>query len=226
MSRYDGPDAVERDPTQPYLAALQSWENSVRDRHGIEQNLHMSYVDLLRRYREKCDECDREKRNAVIWEKEQRMSERELNGLKVAVVSLHKSVPARRPRTPWPVPSRTPEPRVEMPVSGPCSAARAAGSQTLLFPLILVTPSRKPLLLPLSLSMEMGLSFGRTLLPEGRKAADKLLMSSTNNLKLTSTTTPNSPTSTAFLCTSSLVSRDSPGLSTPPVHSLLPTMQP
>ena len=94
MSRYDGPEAVERDPTQPYLTALQSWENSVRDRHGIEQNLHMSYMDLLRRYREKCDECDREKRNAVIWEKEQRMSERELNGLKVAVVSLHKSLPA------------------------------------------------------------------------------------------------------------------------------------
>jgi hypothetical protein len=85
MSRYEGPEVVERDPTQPYLAALQSWENSVRDRHQIEQNLHMSYTDLLRRYREKCDECDREKRNAVIWEKEQRMSERELNGLKVAV---------------------------------------------------------------------------------------------------------------------------------------------
>ena len=89
MSRYEGPEPVERDPAQPYLAPLQTWENLVRERHGVEQTLHMSYMDLLTRYREKCAECDREKRNAMIWEKEQRMSEKELNGLKAAAVSLH-----------------------------------------------------------------------------------------------------------------------------------------
>jgi hypothetical protein len=89
MSRYEGPEAVERDPAQPYLAPLQTWESLVRERHGIEQTLHMSYMDLLTRYREKCAECDREKRNAMIWEKEQRLSEKELNGLKAAAVSPH-----------------------------------------------------------------------------------------------------------------------------------------
>lgn len=33
------------------------------------------------------EECEREKRNAVVWEREQRLSERELNSLKSSAVS-------------------------------------------------------------------------------------------------------------------------------------------
>ncbi len=85
MSHFDGPEGI--DPAQPYIAPFQSWENSVIERGRVENALHMSYRDLLNRYREKCAECDREKRNAMIWEKEQRMAEKELNGLKTAAVS-------------------------------------------------------------------------------------------------------------------------------------------
>ncbi|KAK4244223.1 hypothetical protein C7999DRAFT_17495 [Corynascus novoguineensis] len=87
MSRYEEPETLDMDPAQPYLAPLQTWENLVRERHSIESTLHSSYIDLLKRYREKCAECDREKRQAMLWEKEQRMSERELNGLKAAAES-------------------------------------------------------------------------------------------------------------------------------------------
>lgn len=86
MSRYDDPETV--DPAQAHVAAFQTWENMVRERGRIEQELAMSYLDLITRYREKCSECEREKRNAVLWEKEQRLAERELNGLKSAAVSL------------------------------------------------------------------------------------------------------------------------------------------
>lgn len=86
MSRYDAAETV--DPAQAHVAAFQTWENMVRERGRIEQELAMSYVDLLTRYREKVAECEREKRNAIVWEREQRLSERELNGLKTAAVSL------------------------------------------------------------------------------------------------------------------------------------------
>ncbi len=84
MSHFDGTEGV--DPAQRYLAPFQSWENSVLERGRIENALHMSYRSLLDRYREKCAECDREKRNATIWEKEQRMAEKELSVLKTAAV--------------------------------------------------------------------------------------------------------------------------------------------
>ncbi|KAK3898879.1 hypothetical protein C8A05DRAFT_18606 [Staphylotrichum tortipilum] len=85
MNRYDPPEGP--DPAQAHAAALQTWENMVHDRHRIEHDLSMGFRDLLTRYREKCAECEREKRNAMIWEKEQRMSERELNSLKTAAES-------------------------------------------------------------------------------------------------------------------------------------------
>ncbi|KAK4153584.1 hypothetical protein C8A00DRAFT_33675 [Chaetomidium leptoderma] len=85
MSRYDAPETI--DPAQAYIAPFHSWEALARERGRIEQDLAMSYTELVNRYREKCAECDREKRNAMIWEKEQRMSERELNGLKAAAES-------------------------------------------------------------------------------------------------------------------------------------------
>lgn len=89
MNRYDvGPEAVDFDPAQAHIAAFRSWETLVHERGRIEEHLAMSYHDLVKRYREKCAECDREKRNAIVWEREQRMSEKELNSLKTAAVSL------------------------------------------------------------------------------------------------------------------------------------------
>lgn len=108
MSRFDGPEGIERDPAQPYLTAFQSWESMLHERGRIEHALGMGYVELLTRYREKCAECDREKRNAMIWEKEQRMSERELNSLKTAAVSPLDST-CRRPIYLAPSRSSTPE---------------------------------------------------------------------------------------------------------------------
>jgi hypothetical protein len=61
MSRYEGPEGP--DPAQPYVAALQAWDASLRDRARIENDLAMAYVDLLTRYREKVAECEREKRS-------------------------------------------------------------------------------------------------------------------------------------------------------------------
>ncbi|KAK4123129.1 hypothetical protein N657DRAFT_645859 [Parathielavia appendiculata] len=85
MSRYDAAEGP--DPAQHYVAPLQTWEAFVRDRGRIENDLYIAYVNLLTRYREKVDECEREKRNAMVWEKEQRMSERELNSLKTVAES-------------------------------------------------------------------------------------------------------------------------------------------
>ncbi|KAK4140950.1 uncharacterized protein C8A04DRAFT_14489 [Dichotomopilus funicola] len=87
MSRYEGPDDFERDPGEVYLAPLQTWERAVMEKRGIEETLHRSYMDLLSKYRAKCAECDREKRNAVLWEKEQRQGERELTSLRAAADS-------------------------------------------------------------------------------------------------------------------------------------------
>ncbi|KAL2022522.1 hypothetical protein VTK56DRAFT_5129 [Thermocarpiscus australiensis] len=86
MNRYD--DGAEGfDPAQRYLVAFQTWENMVRERIRIDSDLANAYMDLLTRYREKCAEFEREKRNAMVWEKEQRMAEKELNGLKSAAES-------------------------------------------------------------------------------------------------------------------------------------------
>ncbi|GAB1320029.1 hypothetical protein MFIFM68171_10239 [Madurella fahalii] len=85
MNRYDGDEGMN--PAQPYVAAFQAWESQVRDRYRIESDLAQSYMDLLDKFQKKWAECEREKRNAMIWEKEQRMAERELNGLRSAAES-------------------------------------------------------------------------------------------------------------------------------------------
>ncbi|KAL2270503.1 hypothetical protein VTJ83DRAFT_2687 [Remersonia thermophila] len=87
MNRFDTLDSDNVDPTQPYIAPFQAWENMIRERGRLEDALARSYLDLLNRYREKCAECDRERRNAVVWEKEQAQTERELNGLRAAAES-------------------------------------------------------------------------------------------------------------------------------------------
>jgi hypothetical protein len=95
MNHFDASEGVN--PAQPYFAAFQSWEALVHERARVESDLARSYMELLQRYSDKCEECDREKRNAMIWEKEQRMQERELNSLKAAAVSwLHRELHSRR----------------------------------------------------------------------------------------------------------------------------------
>lgn len=84
MSRYDGQGGI--DPAEPFVAAFHTWENAVRDRFRIDSDLANAYMDLLKRYSNKCAEFEREKRNATLWEKEQLMVERELNSLKAAAV--------------------------------------------------------------------------------------------------------------------------------------------
>lgn len=86
MNRFDVPSEA-LDPAQPYVAAFHAWESSFHERYRLDNDLAKSYLELLTRFREKCAESEREKRNAMIWEKEQRMAERELNGLKAAAVS-------------------------------------------------------------------------------------------------------------------------------------------
>ncbi|KAL2259725.1 hypothetical protein VTK26DRAFT_6477 [Humicola hyalothermophila] len=85
LNRFDGFEGS--DPAQPFLATFNSWEASVHERLRIDSELANSYLELLKRYRDKCNEFEREKRNAMIWEKEQLMAERELNGLKAAAES-------------------------------------------------------------------------------------------------------------------------------------------
>ncbi len=97
MNRFDTSEGV--DPAQRYFAAFQAWESMMHERGRVENDLAVSYMDLLKRYSDKCAECDREKRNAMIWEKEQRMQERELNVLKAAAVSPR---PATCPVQPGP----------------------------------------------------------------------------------------------------------------------------
>lgn len=72
---------------QPYLAAFHAWESQVRERYRIETEFAHKYMELLHQYQEKWKECEREKRNATVWEREQRFAERELNALKSIAVS-------------------------------------------------------------------------------------------------------------------------------------------
>lgn len=96
MSHLDGSEGLD-----PYISAYQSWENHVLERGRIESELAMRYRDLVNRYREKCAECEREKRNAIVWEREQSLTERELNGLKSAAVGLFR-LPSPAGSTPGP----------------------------------------------------------------------------------------------------------------------------
>ncbi|KAK4464098.1 hypothetical protein QBC42DRAFT_337197 [Cladorrhinum samala] len=83
---YDG-HGEPADSADPYVAVFNHWESSVVQLRAIENRVADSYKDLIRKYQEKVAECEREKRNAMLWEKEQRMAERELNGLKAAAES-------------------------------------------------------------------------------------------------------------------------------------------
>ena len=99
---YDG-HGEPADSADPYVAVFNHWESSVVQLRAIENRVADSYKDLIRKYQEKVAECEREKRNAMLWEKEQRMAERELNGLKAAAVSFFLLSSFRRwggPRTP------------------------------------------------------------------------------------------------------------------------------
>ncbi|KAK4444339.1 hypothetical protein QBC34DRAFT_185040 [Podospora aff. communis PSN243] len=68
----------DHDPAQVYLAPLKSYQQLMQAREGYEGTLLNAYVELIEKYRQKCAECDREQRNATVWEKEHRLAEREL----------------------------------------------------------------------------------------------------------------------------------------------------
>ena len=86
MSGFSGADD-NIDPVQPYVAPFQTWESAILAKERAEQGLATAFKDLVYKYRAKCEECDREKRNAVVWEKEQRLAERELEHLRSFAVS-------------------------------------------------------------------------------------------------------------------------------------------
>ncbi|KAK0639539.1 hypothetical protein B0T16DRAFT_383238 [Cercophora newfieldiana] len=70
------------DPAQSYLHPLHNFQQLTVARASVEHNLQAAYEDLIIKFRAKCAECDREQRNAMVWEKEHRFAERELRALK------------------------------------------------------------------------------------------------------------------------------------------------
>lgn len=106
MNRYDGPDG--NDPSQPYLAAYKQWESLVDQRFRVEAEIAGRYMELLNKYMEKCAESDREKRIAMMWEKEHRMAEQELDRLKTAAVCTPRLRPTLSSSRLGPVLTRTP----------------------------------------------------------------------------------------------------------------------
>lgn len=87
MSRYSSIDDGA-DHAHAYLGPLQQYQGLVDARKKAEDDLLKAYHDLVEAYRAKCDEAEREKRNACIWEREQACLEREFNRLKTDVVSV------------------------------------------------------------------------------------------------------------------------------------------
>ncbi|KAK4182276.1 hypothetical protein QBC35DRAFT_510266 [Podospora australis] len=86
-TRYDGSDDQDYDPADPFITTYHTWRESNRQYRQIEESLVKKYEELYIQFREKVRECEREKRNAILWEKHQRMAEIELNGLKSVVES-------------------------------------------------------------------------------------------------------------------------------------------
>ncbi|KAK0622583.1 hypothetical protein B0T14DRAFT_428445 [Immersiella caudata] len=72
----------DHDPAQPYLEPLEHFQKLMHARNGIENTLLNAYADLLNKYRNKSAECEREQRNATVWEREHRLAERELQTIK------------------------------------------------------------------------------------------------------------------------------------------------
>ncbi|KAK0711983.1 hypothetical protein B0H67DRAFT_491713 [Lasiosphaeris hirsuta] len=77
---YDDFDNV--DPAEPYITPLANLIQLEKYRAQIEGNIKHAYEDLMNKYREKCADFEREKRNAQVWEREQRFVEKELTGIK------------------------------------------------------------------------------------------------------------------------------------------------
>jgi hypothetical protein len=72
----------DHDPAQAHLVPLDNFQKLIHARDNIESTLMSAYMDLVTKYRNKCAECDREQRNATVWEKEHRLAERELQTIK------------------------------------------------------------------------------------------------------------------------------------------------
>jgi len=90
MSGYSANDDYD-DPAKAYFQPLQDFASLLEARARIENNFRAAYEDLVVKYRNKCDEYDRERRNAALWEKEQRMAEKELTNLKSRAVGFLRS---------------------------------------------------------------------------------------------------------------------------------------
>ncbi|KAK1756370.1 hypothetical protein QBC47DRAFT_379807 [Echria macrotheca] len=70
------------DPAMAYIPPLNHFEQLIAYRGDVENTLKAAYGDLVQKYRMKCAEADRERRNATIWEKQSRDAEKELLTLK------------------------------------------------------------------------------------------------------------------------------------------------
>ncbi|KAK5659679.1 hypothetical protein OQA88_887 [Cercophora sp. LCS_1] len=86
MSRFPSiDDAV--DHAQTYIGPLQHYQALIETRQQAEVNLLQAYHELIQAYRAKCEEAERERRNARLWEREQAQTEREFNRLRLDVES-------------------------------------------------------------------------------------------------------------------------------------------
>ncbi|KAK3358039.1 hypothetical protein B0T25DRAFT_449759 [Lasiosphaeria hispida] len=75
-------DFDNADPAEQYISPLHDLHQLEKIRAPVENRLKLAYEDLIRKYREKCADFEREKRNAQVWEREQRFVEKELTGIK------------------------------------------------------------------------------------------------------------------------------------------------
>ncbi|EGS20373.1 uncharacterized protein CTHT_0022000 [Thermochaetoides thermophila DSM 1495] len=87
---YDGYDRQysELEGLDPsYITTYQAWGKAATELYRLENEMAQKYEELVRKYSEKCAECEREKRTAMVWEKEQRMTLKELQTLKASIES-------------------------------------------------------------------------------------------------------------------------------------------
>jgi hypothetical protein len=92
---YDGYDRQygELEGLDPsYITTYQAWGKAATELYRLENEMAQKYEELVRKYSEKCAECEREKRTAMVWEKEQRMTLKELQTLKASIVCPKKPV--------------------------------------------------------------------------------------------------------------------------------------
>ena len=85
---YPSEDNYANPTVEPYIRALEAYDQLGRYRVNIEGEFRRAYEDLVRSFQAKCEECDRERRDATLWEKEHRLTEKELSTLRSIAVGL------------------------------------------------------------------------------------------------------------------------------------------